>query len=63
MLVYGSLDVGGMVFAGYDNGFQPTLPFSRCHGVGMFILVLSLGLSDGFQNPEQRWSQGSFLKA
>lgn len=25
MLVYGSLVVGGMVFPGYDSGFQPSL--------------------------------------
>ena len=43
MLVYGSLDISGMVFSGYDNGFQPSLAFFRMPWyVGMFILVLEL---------------------
>lgn len=33
MLVYGSLALGGMGFTGYDNDFQPSLSFSRCHGI------------------------------
>jgi len=62
--VYGSLVVGGMVFPGYNSGFQPNLVFfwmPWC--VGMLILVLSFGIADGFQNPGQRWSQGSIPKA
>ena len=31
--------------------FNLALPFSRCHGVGMFILVFRFGLLDGFLNP------------
>ena len=29
MLVYGPLVVGGMVFLGYDSGFQSSLAFYR----------------------------------
>jgi len=64
MLVYGSLVVGGMVFPGYDSGFQPSLTSSWMPWyVGMFILVLSFGLLDGFRNIGQMWPQVSFLKA
>ena len=61
---YGSLVVGGMVLSGYDSGFQPSLAFFWMPWyVGMFILVLSFGFSDGFQNQEWRWSQVSFPKS
>jgi len=51
MLVYYCLAVGGMVFPGYDNGFHPSLAFFQMPWyVGMFILVLSFGLLDGFCN-------------
>lgn len=58
-----ALYVGGMVFPGYDSHFQPSFSFSGCHGVGMFISVLSFGLLDGFRNLGWRWSRGSFPKA
>ena len=61
MFVYGSLVVSGMVLPSYDNGFQPRLAILGMPWyVGIFILVLSFGLSDGFQNLGWRWSQGSF---
>jgi len=64
MLVYGSLDVGGMVLSCYDNGFHPNLSFFQMPWyVGMFISVLSFGFPDGFRNPGWRWSQVSFPKA
>jgi len=47
MLVYGSLVIGGMVFLGYDSGFQRSLAIFRCHGVGMFMVFL--GYDNGFQ--------------
>ena len=64
MLVYGSLVVCGMVLSSYDSGFKPSLSFFYMSWyVGMFILVLSFGLLDEFQNLGQMWSQGSFPKA
>ena len=45
MSVYGSLAVGGMVFPGYDSGFQPSLAFFKIPWcVGMLISVLSFGI-------------------
>ena len=47
MLVYGSLVFGGMVFPGYDNGFQRSLAFFQMPWcVGMLISVLSFGIAE-----------------
>lgn len=63
MFVYGSLVVSGMVFPGYDNGFHRNLSFSWMPWyVEMFISIFSFSFPDGFHNPRQRWSQGSFVK-
>jgi len=45
MLVYGSLAFRGMVFLGYDNGFQPSLTFLHIPWcVGILFHFLSFGI-------------------
>ena len=64
MLVYGYLVVSGMAFPGYDSGFHPSRAFfwmPWCWDV--YFCFLIFGFLDGFWNPGQRWSQGSFPNA
>jgi len=44
--MYSSLAIGGMVFPGYDSGFQPSLAFFQMAWcVWMLISVLSFGIA------------------
>ena len=55
MLVYGSLDIGGMVLPGYDSGFQHCLSFFRISMVLWDCFsVLSFGIAGWFRNLGQR---------